>query len=95
MPYAKHIYHLYVIRCKERNALQQYLAKHGVETAIHYPTPIHLQGAYRWLNLGRGTFPTAEHYAEEVLSLPIYPELTDTKVREIANHIRDWHAKES
>lgn len=94
MPHAKHIYHLYVIRCKERNALQQYLAEHGVGTAIHYPTPIHLQGAYRFLNLGRGAFPTAERYAEQVLSLPIYPELTDTKVREIANHIRNWHAKE-
>jgi dTDP-4-amino-4,6-dideoxygalactose transaminase len=94
-PYAKHVYHLYVVRCKERNALQQYLAGHGVETAIHYPTPIHLQQAYRWLNLPRGTFPTAEQYAEEVLSLPIYPELTDTKVREIADHIRNWHAKES
>jgi dTDP-4-amino-4,6-dideoxygalactose transaminase len=66
-----------------------------VETAIHYPTPIHLQGAYRWLNLSRGAFPIAECYAEEVLSLPIYPELTDTKVREIANHILDWHAKET
>jgi dTDP-4-amino-4,6-dideoxygalactose transaminase len=95
MPYAKHIYHLYVIRCQDRNALQRYLAEHGVETAIHYPTPIHLQGAYRWLNLHRGAFPIAERYAEEVLSLPIYPELTDTKVREIANHILDWHARET
>jgi dTDP-4-amino-4,6-dideoxygalactose transaminase len=95
MPYAKHIYHLYVIRCHDRNALQRHLAEHGVEAAIHYPTPIHLQGAYRWLNLSRGAFPIAECYAEEVLSLPIYPELTDTKVREIANHIVDWHAKET
>ena len=95
MPGIKHIYHLYVIRCQERNALQQYLAEHGVETAIHYPTPIHLQGAYRWLNLGPGSFPVAERYADEVLSLPIYPELTDTKVREIATYIRNWHAKEN
>jgi len=92
MPYAKHVYHLYVIRCKERAALQKYLAEQGVETAIHYPTPIHLQKAYRWLNLGRGSFPIAEQYAEEVLSLPIYPELTDAKVRQIATYIRDWRA---
>ena len=95
LPNASHVYHLYVIRCEARNALQQYLAQRNVETAIHYPTPIHLQGAYRWLNLGRGSFPVAERYAEEMLSLPIYPELTDTKVREIAAYIRDWHAKES
>jgi dTDP-4-amino-4,6-dideoxygalactose transaminase len=95
MPQAKHIYHLYVIRCQDRNGLQNYLAEQGVETAIHYPTPIHLQGAYRWLNLIRGSFPVAERYAEEVLSLPIYPELTDTKVRQIANAIRNWHPKES
>jgi dTDP-4-amino-4,6-dideoxygalactose transaminase len=95
MPQAKHIYHLYVIRCQARDALQKHLAEHGVETAIHYPTPIHLQGAYRWLNLSRGSFPVAERYAEEVLSLPIYPELTENKVRTIASHIRDWHPKES
>nr|MBC7245451.1 DegT/DnrJ/EryC1/StrS family aminotransferase [Chloroflexota bacterium] len=89
MPYAKHVYHLYVIRCKERAALQKYLAERGVETAIHYPTPIHLQKAYSWLNLGLGSFPIAEQYAEQVLSLPIYPELTDAKVRQIATYIRE------
>jgi dTDP-4-amino-4,6-dideoxygalactose transaminase len=95
MPHSKHVYHLYVIRCQDRKGLQRYLAEHGVETAIHYPTPIHLQGAYRWLNLTRGAFPFAERYAEEVLSLPVYPELTDTKVREIANYIRDWRPEEN
>lgn len=92
MPYVRHVYHLYVIRCKKRSALQQYLAERGVETAIHYPVPIHLQKAYSWLNLGPGSFPIAEQYAAEVLSLPIYPELTDTQVRQIAAYIRDWHA---
>jgi dTDP-4-amino-4,6-dideoxygalactose transaminase len=91
MPHARHIYHLYVIRCEDRDALQEHLAERGVGTAIHYPIPIHLQGAYRWLNLGRGSFPIAERCAEQVLSLPIYPELTDAKVRQIAAHIRDWN----
>ena len=91
MPHTRHVYHLYVIRCQDRDALQKHLAERAVGTAIHYPIPIHLQGAYRWLNLGRDSFPIAERCAEQVLSLPIYPELTDAKVRQIAAHIRDWH----
>ncbi len=91
MPHAEHVYHLYVIRCQDRTALQKHLSEQGVETAIHYPVPIHLQGAYRWLNLGPGSFPVAERYAEQVVSLPTYPELTDLKVRQIAAHICNWH----
>jgi len=90
LPGAQHIYHLYVVRCQEREALQKHLRERGVETAIHYPIPIHLQGAYRSLNLGPGSFPIAERSAQEVLSLPIYPELTDAKVRQIVAHIKDW-----
>ena len=89
-PDVKHIYHLYVIRCPDRDALQEHLAEQGVGTAVHYTTPIHLQGAYRELHLERGSFPQAEQAAEHILSLPIYPELTDTKVRQIAGHIREW-----
>ncbi len=90
MPHVRHIYHLYVIRSKDRDALQKHLAERGVGTAVHYPTPIHLQGAYRGLDLGSGSFPVAERSAEQVLSLPIYPELTDAKVRQVAAHILDW-----
>jgi dTDP-4-amino-4,6-dideoxygalactose transaminase len=91
MPGATHVYHLYVIRCGKRDALQKHLAERGVQTAVHYPTPIHLQGAYGWLSLDAGSFPVAERCATEVLSLPIYPELTDTRVRQVAAHIVDWH----
>jgi len=91
MPDATHVYHLYVVRCEERDKLQKHLAEQGVQTAIHYPTPIHLQRAYRWLNLRRGSFPVAERCAEQVLSLPVYPELTDAKVRQIAAHVMGWH----
>jgi dTDP-4-amino-4,6-dideoxygalactose transaminase len=87
----KHVYHLYVIRCRQRDALQKHLADRGVQTAVHYPTPIHLQGAYGWLCLESGSFPVAERCAKEVLSLPIYAELTDTQVRQVAAHISDWH----
>ena len=89
-PYARHVYHLYVIRCQDRDALQKHLADRETETAIHYPTPIHLQGAYQSLGLDPGSFPVAEQCARQILSLPIYPELTDAKVRQIAAQIRDW-----
>jgi dTDP-4-amino-4,6-dideoxygalactose transaminase len=92
LPQVEHAYHLYVIRCAQRDALQKHLADCGVETAIHYPLPIHLQGAYRGLGFGPGSFPIAERCAGQVLSLPIYPELTDAKVRQVAAHILDWHA---
>ena len=85
-----HVYHLYVVRTPHRDALQKYLADRGIETAIHYPVPIHLQQAYRWLGLGSGSFPVAERLAKQLLSLPIYPELTDSKVRKVAEAIRDW-----
>jgi len=92
LPDVKHVYHLYVIRSTHRDKLQQHLAQQDIGTAVHYPTPIHLQDAYHWLELGRGSFPEAEHAAEQVLSLPIYPELTDTKVRQVAAHIREWRS---
>ena len=92
LPDIKHVYHLYVIRCPDRDALQEHLAQQEVGTAVHYPTPIHLQGAYRWLELARGSFPEAEQACQQVLSLPIYPELTDTKVRQIAAFIREWRS---
>lgn len=83
MDYGRHVYHLYVVRCPYRDALKDYLAEHGVGTAIHYPVPIHLQEAYRDLGYQRGDFPVAEACANEVLSLPMYPELREDEVREI------------
>ena len=53
--------------------------------------PIHLQAAYQWCNQGPGSFPVAERCASEILSLPIYPELTDAQVRQVAQHVTDWH----
>jgi dTDP-4-amino-4,6-dideoxygalactose transaminase len=86
----RHVYHLYVIRTPQREDLQKHLAAQGIECAVHYPTPIHRQEAYHWLGLGPGSFPVAESLAPDLLSLPIYPELTDTKVRQVANAIREW-----
>src|SRR5918911_885988 len=83
-PYAEHVWHLYVIRCAERDALRAELAARRIDTGIHYPVPVHLQPAYRDLGYARGDFPITERLAEEVLSLPMYPELTPRLVDHVA-----------
>ncbi|MEW6359417.1 MAG: DegT/DnrJ/EryC1/StrS family aminotransferase [Planctomycetota bacterium] len=88
--WAKHVYHLYVIRTKRRDELQNFLKKKGIDTGIHYPTPIHLQGCYRCLGHGKGDFPVAEECAREILSLPMYPEIPPESVREVADAIREF-----
>lgn len=70
--HAESIYHQYVIRCKDRDALQAYLQEHGIQTQIHYPVPPHLAECYRKFGYQKGAFPIAEQYADEVLSLPLY-----------------------
>jgi len=89
--FAYHIYHLYVIRCQRREELQEYLMENGIQTLIHYPVPAHLQQAYRDLNIKPGSFPITEKYAAEILSLPMYPELTDDDVFYIADKINKFY----
>jgi dTDP-4-amino-4,6-dideoxygalactose transaminase len=94
MDYGRHVYHLYVVRCSHRShrdGLKSYLAERGVGTAIHYPVPIHLQEAYHDLGYRRGDFPVAEACADEILSLPMYPELWEDEVREIARLIKEYN----
>ena len=86
-PDVEPVYHLYVVRTSERDALMAHLAAQGVGTLVHYPTPTHLQGAYHGLGLGPGALPQAEAAAQEVLSLPMYPELTDDEVAWIAQAV--------
>ena len=86
--FVKHVYHLYVIRCKNRNELQNYLSSKGVSTGIHYPIPVHLQKAYKHLEYKEGDFPITEKYAKEILSLPMFPELTDEEIEVVVGLIR-------
>jgi len=81
---AEHVYHLFVIQVDERPRVQEELAAHGISTGIHYPLPIHLQEAYRAAGFGPGAFPVTEAAAKRVLSLPMYPELTEDGVRRVA-----------
>jgi dTDP-4-amino-4,6-dideoxygalactose transaminase len=85
-----HVYHLYVVRAPERDRLQAALRERGVGTAVHYPLPAHLQPVYQGLGLAApGSLPVTERLAGEVLSLPIYPELTDAEVEVVAAAVRD------
>ena len=81
--WAEPVWHLYVVRLKERDAMRQRLKQAGVAAGIHYPIPLHLQPAYQHLGLQPGMFPNAEQAANEVLSLPIYAELQDSQVTQI------------
>ncbi len=74
-PWTKGVYHLYVVRVQDREALQMSLAEEGIGTGIHYPIPLHLQKAYQHLSYKKGDFPVTESVAAEILSLPMFPQL--------------------
>lgn len=76
----EHIWHIFAIRCKNRDALEKYLNDHGVGTNKHYPTPMHLQGAYADLHIPEGALPLAETISKEELSIPMYYGMTDEEV---------------
>lgn len=82
---AGHVYHQFVIRCKERQALIEYLKEQGIDTIIHYPIPPHLSNAYAYLGCQKGDYPITEAYAEEVLSIPMYNGLTTTEQERVIN----------
>ncbi len=85
--YAKHVYHLYVIRVKERDRLKTFLKEKGISTGIHYPTPLHLQPALKSLKYKEGDFPITETTSKEILSLPMFPELTQEQIEHITQMI--------
>lgn len=89
-PWAEPVYHLYVIKVAARDALQTHLSEAGVPTGIHYPTPIHLQPAFLELGYTPGRFPITEAFTDEILSLPIYPELDEDSIAYIASKIQEF-----
>lgn len=84
------VYHLYVIECDQRDALQNYLSEQGIATLIHYPVPVHLQPAYVDLGYELGSLLVTEALCQRILSLPFYPELTQDEVKSVAAAIRDF-----
>ncbi|MGD0231708.1 MAG: DegT/DnrJ/EryC1/StrS family aminotransferase [Syntrophorhabdales bacterium] len=92
-PWAYHVYHLYVVRAPDREELSAHLLARGIGSLVHYPTPIHLQEAYNGLGYKRGAFPEAEKAASEILSLPLYPGLTDEEAVEVSSAIKAFYAR--
>lgn len=86
----EHVYHQYVIRHSQRDEMQAFLSARNIVTLIHYPMPIHLQPAYKGRLGDSGSFPVSEQAAREILSLPIYPELTDAQVQTVVQAIADF-----
>ena len=89
----RHIFHQYVIRVSERDRLRQFLAEEGIGTDIYYPVPLHLQECYSFLKYRRGDLPNSEKASEEVLALPIYPELTEDQQTVVADRIKAFYKK--
>jgi dTDP-4-amino-4,6-dideoxygalactose transaminase len=86
--FAEPIFHIYAIRAPKRDALIESLKEKQIYCGIHYPVPVHLTKAYRSLNLPKGSFPVAEQIADEELSLPMFPELTNDQIRYVADALR-------
>lgn len=87
----RHAYHQYTIRAKRRNKLQVYLKQHSIPTIIYYPVPLHLQQVFKYLCYIKGDFPVAEKTTKEILSIPIYPELSTKKQNKIINTIKRFY----
>lgn len=85
-------WHLYVIRVSDRDSLQRFLKSRGIQTGLHYPSPLHLQRAYGWMKLERGALPAAELAAQRVLSLPMDPFMTPEQVHYVTDCIQDFAA---
>lgn len=86
---AKHVFHQYTIKVKNRDAVKKKLDEEKITSSmIYYPVPLHLQAAYKDLGMGPGSLPKAEQAAQEVLSLPMYPELTETQIKQVAEAVK-------
>lgn len=91
-PNYRHIFHLYVVRVNNRDKLAKFLSAKGISTVMHYPLPIHLQPAYKSLGYKKGAFPITEKLAMEILSLPMFPELTQSEIKYICEQIKSFYS---
>jgi dTDP-4-amino-4,6-dideoxygalactose transaminase len=90
--WTKGVYHLYVVRVQDREALQAFLSEAGIGTGIHYPIPLHLQKAYQHLGYKKGDFPVTERVASEIVSLPMYPQLQPNQQAQVVNKLKEFAA---
>lgn len=89
--WTKPVFHLYIIRTQKRDELQKYLADNGISTGLHYPIPLHLQNAYKNINLTNGNYPVTERVSNEILSLPMFPGLTSEQIGYVADKIKEFY----
>src|SRR6266849_4080999 len=88
--WTKGVYHLYVVRVQDREALQAHLSEAGIGSGIHYPIPLHLQKAYESLNFKQGDFPVTERVTAEIVSLPMFPQMTIDQVNEVSKKVKEF-----
>jgi dTDP-4-amino-4,6-dideoxygalactose transaminase len=93
-PFARHVYHVYAVLCRNRARWREALHQRGVQTGIHYPTPVHLLPGFADLGGAKGQFPNSERTAAESLSLPMFPELSEAQIRRVARAIKDISLEE-
>lgn len=93
LPQVYHVYHQYTVRARNRDFLRQHLKDKGIETAVYYPLPLHLQPVFRHLGYQEGSLPQAEAAAREVLSLPLFPELTDAEADRVVRAMEEFQPK--
>lgn len=93
--FARAVFHLYVVRVKDREGLQKHLAESGIATGIHYPVPLHLQRAYETSGYQKGDFPITEQVAAEIVSLPMFPQLTEDQQIRVVDQLRRFACDES
>jgi dTDP-3-amino-3,4,6-trideoxy-alpha-D-glucose transaminase len=91
-PGGDHVYHLFVARTQDRDALQPFLRERGIATAVHYPIPIHRTGAYADLGLGQGSLPVAERLADQICTLPLFPQMSDDEIARIVEAVAAFDA---
>jgi dTDP-4-amino-4,6-dideoxygalactose transaminase len=89
MPYNRHVYHLYVIQSNKRDSLREQLSEAGIESGLHYPTPLHLQEAYRFLAYKEGDFPVTERVKNRILSLPMYPGIHSEAIGRVVSELKE------
>jgi dTDP-4-amino-4,6-dideoxygalactose transaminase len=88
-PYSRHVYHVYAIRADGRDEIISFLNDRGIQCGVHYPVPIHLQTAYQALGYKTGSLPISERIASELISLPMFPELTEAQIAAVALGLRE------
>lgn len=88
-----HVFHLFVVRVEERDGLIEFLNGRNISTGIHYPVPVHMHEAFRDLGYKKGDFPVTEKYSEEILSLPMFPELRDEQIMHVTTAIREFYGR--